>query len=217
MQESTEDVIRRLAKLESHIINMIIPMQSISRALTDKNHFLLLIDKLDHSIKFTIERLDRAAGDFNKNILNIDIASAVGEIKYLGNRLNEIEKTLNNISKDGIPRKVSVDFTVDGINLVKKPKSYDENEPLALTENDLIISLLDTLTEREKVIMIHRFGLLGESKKSLENTGKIVSKTVEHIRQCEAKAIRKLRKPTVFEQVRKITTPGLRKAILGEK
>lgn len=59
-----------------------------------------------------------------------------------------------------------------------------------------IYELLDELTEREKRVIIERFGLAGEPPRTLEQVGQEMGVTRERIRQIEAKAIRKLRHPT---------------------
>jgi len=58
-----------------------------------------------------------------------------------------------------------------------------------------INSALDTLTDRERKILILRFGLDDGSSKTLEEVGSLFKVTRERIRQIEAKALRKLRHP----------------------
>ena len=59
-----------------------------------------------------------------------------------------------------------------------------------------ILKLLDTLTDREKRVLILRFGLEDGRTRTLEEVGKEFSVTRERIRQIEAKALRKLRHPS---------------------
>ncbi len=59
-----------------------------------------------------------------------------------------------------------------------------------------INNILSTLTERERKILVLRFGLEDGSPKTLEEVGSIFKVTRERIRQIEAKALRKLRHPT---------------------
>ena len=56
--------------------------------------------------------------------------------------------------------------------------------------------VLDTLTERERQVLDHRFGLTDGYSRTLEEVGKQFNVTRERIRQIEAKALRKLRHPT---------------------
>jgi len=55
---------------------------------------------------------------------------------------------------------------------------------------------MDGLTEREKSILILRFGLEDGSPKTLEEVGTLFKVTRERIRQIEAKALKKLRHPS---------------------
>ena len=57
-------------------------------------------------------------------------------------------------------------------------------------------NVLDTLTPREKKVLILRFGLLDGRSRTLEEVGKEFNVTRERIRQIEAKALRKLRHPS---------------------
>lgn len=55
---------------------------------------------------------------------------------------------------------------------------------------------LALLTDREKEILVLRFGLNGESDHTLEEVGQFFHLTTERVRQIEDKALRKLRRPT---------------------
>ena len=59
-----------------------------------------------------------------------------------------------------------------------------------------LMSVLDTLTEREKKVLILRFGIEDGRTRTLEEVGKEFNVTRERIRQIEAKALRKLRHPS---------------------
>ncbi len=61
---------------------------------------------------------------------------------------------------------------------------------------DKMNEVLETLTEREKTVLIQRFGLLDGKPKTLEEVGLMFNVTRERIRQIEAKALRKMRHPT---------------------
>ncbi len=61
---------------------------------------------------------------------------------------------------------------------------------------DKMNEVLETLTERERKVLILRFGLLDGKPKTLEEVGVEFNVTRERIRQIEAKALRKMRHPT---------------------
>lgn len=61
---------------------------------------------------------------------------------------------------------------------------------------DMMGEVLETLTDRERKVLIQRFGLLDGKPKTLEEVGLEFNVTRERIRQIEAKALRKMRHPT---------------------
>ena len=67
---------------------------------------------------------------------------------------------------------------------------------------DKMNEVLATLTDRERKVLIRRFGLLDGKPKTLEEVGFEFNVTRERIRQIEAKALRKMRHPTRSKQLR---------------
>ena len=63
-------------------------------------------------------------------------------------------------------------------------------------------SALDTLNDRERKILLLRFGLEDGTARTLEEVGKIFKVTRERVRQIEAKALKKLRHPTRSRKLR---------------
>ncbi len=59
-----------------------------------------------------------------------------------------------------------------------------------------LMEVLDTLSDREKKVLMLRFGLEDGRPRTLEEVGKEFNVTRERIRQIEAKALRKLRHPS---------------------
>jgi RNA polymerase primary sigma factor len=67
---------------------------------------------------------------------------------------------------------------------------------------DKLNEVLETLTDRERKVLIRRFGLLDGKPKTLEEVGLEFNVTRERIRQIEAKALRKMRHPTRSKQLK---------------
>lgn len=65
-----------------------------------------------------------------------------------------------------------------------------------------IDALLGDLKERERQVIVLRFGLEGGHPRTLEEVGKEFNVTRERIRQIEAKALRKLRNPVRSKRIR---------------
>ncbi len=65
-----------------------------------------------------------------------------------------------------------------------------------------IDTLLEDLKDREKQVIVLRFGLLDGHPRTLEEVGKEFNVTRERIRQIEAKALRKLRNPVRSKKIK---------------
>ena len=84
----------------------------------------------------------------------------------------------------------------------------DENVPVPVDAatytllREQLDEVLDTLTERERKVLILRFGLEDGRARTLEEVGKEFNVTRERIRQIEAKALRKLRHPSRSRKLR---------------
>ena len=76
------------------------------------------------------------------------------------------------------------------------------NETVRSMLKDEMNSALSTLTEREKKILVLRFGITDGSARTLEEVGNIFRVTRERVRQIEAKALKKLRHPTRSRRLR---------------
>jgi RNA polymerase primary sigma factor len=76
------------------------------------------------------------------------------------------------------------------------------NETVRAMLKDEMNSALSTLTEREKKILILRFGIIDSCPHTLEEVGNVFKVTRERVRQIEAKALKKLRHPTRARRLR---------------
>jgi RNA polymerase primary sigma factor len=62
--------------------------------------------------------------------------------------------------------------------------------------------ILDGLSERERKVLVMRFGLEDGITRTLEDVGREFNVTRERVRQIEAKALRKLRHPLRSRKLR---------------
>ncbi|MBA2726981.1 MAG: RNA polymerase sigma factor [Parachlamydiaceae bacterium] len=67
---------------------------------------------------------------------------------------------------------------------------------------DKMNEVLESLNDRERKVLIQRFGLMDGKPKTLEEVGVEFNVTRERIRQIEAKALRKMRHPTRSKQLK---------------
>ena len=107
--------------------------------------------------------------------------------------LNAVSAQQGAISLDYTPNdddNVSLGDTISD-QYIDAPEDYQ----LRTERRETILEILDTLSPREKDILIKRFGLDDGIQKSLEQVGSLVGLTRERVRQIELNALNKLRNP----------------------
>ena len=139
------------------------------------------------------------------------IKESVKISRYLTQKLSR-EPTIEEIAKEvKIDRKIleSIMMFTQEILTTSFPYKYSYNSYISSSIEDknlhfpyqelFMDSLKDTLTEalkyldeKEKTIIIYRFGLYGNEPKTLEYTGKELNITRERVRQIQIKALKKL-------------------------
>ena len=124
--------------------------------------------------------------------------------KYMELDIKKI-KEIENLIKDPISLNTTLNDEDDGTleDLVADP---NQERPDDRIDNELrakaINSVLETLGEREKNVIIARFGLNGTRAKTLEEIAAEYKLTKERIRQIEQAALHKLRNPRRLDALR---------------
>ena len=117
----------------------------------------------------------------------------------LGDYLKMDEKKIKAIKKAMIKEPVSLDTPVaQDLCLEDYIADCESKMPEINTEKEFlnkdIIGILDILNQKERFILINRFGLGGRKTKTLEELGKTLGFSKERIRQIECEALKKLRR-----------------------
>jgi RNA polymerase primary sigma factor len=172
------------------------------------------------------QAITRAISDQSRTIrLPVHVGETINRVKKTGHRLQQIlerEPTQEEIARamdisDEKVRQV-LDVSRHPVSL-EAPVGLDgdaflgdfiEDEtmpaPIELASQQLLKSqisdALSKLTERERRILVLRFGLEDGKFRTLEEVGREFGITRERIRQIEAKALRKLRHPTYSRKLR---------------
>jgi RNA polymerase primary sigma factor len=172
------------------------------------------------------QAITRAISDQSRTIrLPVHVGETINRVKKTGHRLQQIlerEPTQEEIARamDVSDEKVRqvLDVSRHPISL-EAPVGQDgdaflgdfiEDEsmphPLEVASQELLKSqicdALSKLTERERKIIVLRFGLEDGRFRTLEEVGREFGITRERIRQIEAKALRKLRHPSYSRKLR---------------
>lgn len=72
----------------------------------------------------------------------------------------------------------------------------------AMMHQEIVAVLTDVLSEREKEVIVLRYGLSSTKAHTLEEVGKIFDLSRERVRQIQTKAMRKLRRPQVARRLK---------------
>jgi RNA polymerase primary sigma factor len=172
------------------------------------------------------QAITRAISDQSRTIrLPVHVGETINRVKKTGHRLQQIlerEPTQEEIARamdvpDDKVRQV-LDVSRHPVSL-EAPVGQDGDaflgdfiedetmpQPIELASQELlktqISDALEKLTERERKIIVLRFGLEDGRFRTLEEVGREFGITRERIRQIEAKALRKLRHPSYSRKLR---------------
>jgi RNA polymerase primary sigma factor len=172
------------------------------------------------------QAITRAISDQSRTIrLPVHVGETINRVKKTGHRLQQIlerEPTQEEIAR---AMDISDDKVRQVLDVSRHPISLeapvgqegdaflgdfieDESmpQPLELASHQLLKSqisdALNKLTDRERKIIVLRFGLEDGKFRTLEEVGREFGITRERIRQIEAKALRKLRHPSYSRKLR---------------
>ncbi|MFA4827380.1 MAG: RNA polymerase sigma factor RpoD [Candidatus Shapirobacteria bacterium] len=166
--------------------------QAITRAIADQAktiripvHMVETINKVYKATRALTQRLGHEPA----------IEQIAAEVGVTVEKVEEIYRISQDTTSLATPVGDDEDsFLGDFIEDTTQPSPYEETSKELLRES--IEEVLNSLDEREAKVLSLRFGLCGETPKTLEEVGKIFNVTRERIRQIEAKALRKLRHPS---------------------
>ncbi len=166
--------------------------QAITRAIADQArtiripvHMVETINKLSRTRRQLVSELGREATDEEvAKALDITVEK-VHEIMKFAQEPVSLESPVGEEDDSHLG-----DFVEDD-----KTETPAEAAAFMLLKEQLQTAL-STLTERERKVILLRFGLEDGHPKTLEEVGKVFGVTRERIRQIEAKALRKLKHPS---------------------
>lgn len=172
--------------------------QSITRAIADQArtiripvHMVETINKLSRVQRQLVQELGR--NPTNEEIakeMGIDVDKVI-EVRKIAQEPVSLEAPIGEEDDSHLG-----DFIED-----EKALAPDDAANQTMLKEQLE-EILSSLSDREKRVIEMRFGLIDGVPKTLEDVGKEFDVTRERIRQIEAKAIRKLRRPGKSDKIR---------------
>ncbi len=163
--------------------------QAITRSVTDQGRLVRIPVHMNEKIF----KYARAKKDFLQNFgfepSNRDVAD------QLGWRVEDVERVSSIVTNPtSLDASIGEDDDSSLGDFVQDENAADADTIITNYElTEILRTLMGPLTEREKGVLVYRFGLDGAAPLTLEEVGEIYGVTRERIRQLEAKAIRKIR------------------------
>ena len=166
--------------------------QAITRAIADQArtiripvHMVETINKLIRVMRKLVQELGR-----DPTPEEISIEMGISE-----DRVREIQR----IAMDPVSLETPIGEEEDSHlgDFIEDASASAPQDAAAFTMlKELLLTVLDTLTPREEMVLRLRYGIDDGHPRTLEEVGKEFGVTRERIRQIEAKALRKLRHPS---------------------
>ncbi len=163
--------------------------QSITRALADQARTIRIPVHMVETINRLIRTSRQLMQEYGREPTTAEIAQAMHLSEA---RVQEIIK----IAQDPVSLETPIGEEEDshlGDFIADETTPAPADVAFYTLQREQLMEVLDTLTEREKKVLILRYGLDGGRSYTLEEVGEKFHVTRERIRQIEAKALRKLR------------------------
>lgn len=167
--------------------------QNIERALMNQTRTIRLPIHIIKELNTYLRKAREITNKLDHEPSFEDIAKALDKCPHEVNKLLRLNE-----------RTLSVDTPVNDDNeksLLEAIADHKNHSPVKILENSNIKEQLDTclnmLNEKQRSILVRRFGLLGHEAATLEEVGSEVGLTRERVRQIQVEALKTLR--TILE------------------
>jgi len=165
--------------------------QAITRAIADQARTIRIPVHMVETINKLLRVSKQLLQDFGREPTIDEIAK---EMQITPEKVREIMK----LSQDPVSLETPIGEEEDshiGDFIADHDLPAPDSAAASILLKEQLFNVLDTLTDRERKVLILRFGLGDGKARTLEEVGKEFNVTRERIRQIEAKALRKLRHP----------------------
>ena len=162
--------------------------QSITRALTENGQTI----RVPAHMMELYGKVKKVMGILSQKFNRTPAAHEIAE--YLNIKTEKVEKVLEiNQAIVSFDTPIGDDEETTIGDLVSDGSVTPADAFMNKAAREAIITALQNLTDKEKNVIVMRFGLNGTAPKTLEEVGDYYGLTKERVRQIETKALRKLR------------------------
>ena len=174
--------------------------QNISRAIADQSRTI----RIPVHINELLAKISKANRILTQKNGRVPSAQEIAD--YLHEDPVRIVEVLE-ISKSpvSIDKSLTEDDDADMTDILADKNAISpEKLFLKTSTREAVLDILSSLPQREKEIIVKRFGIIDGKARSLEEVGQEMDLTRERIRQLEILALRKLRQPARAEMLKEV-------------
>ena len=177
--------------------------QSIQRAIANQAKVVRVPVYMAEVVNTVTNARDQLKKDLSRDPTIEELAAeaklSVEVVMEVENLMHE-QASVESLGGEG----VDVNEVLGGFQ--EQAKSEEASREAKLPElREKVDSALRSLAEREKEVLILRFGLLDGVQRTLDEVGRHFRVTRERVRQIEMKALKKLRHPTRLRQLQELS------------
>ncbi len=176
--------------------------QGITRALADQSRTI----RIPVHVVETLNKIMRARRELNQELNREPTLLEISErVEIQPERVTEIMQ----MSQEPVSLETPIGEDAENElgDLVEDKKEMTPDEEAARKAmTDSVKSILEQLTERERKVLIMRYGIRDGNPATLEEIGRSLNLTRERIRQIERKALIRLRSDTIVTELRELLT-----------
>lgn len=174
--------------------------RSISRAIADQSRLI----RLPVHVTDTLGRINKTRVTLRERLGRMPTRAELADaLKMTEDKLSDLMRSVVE------PLSLETPIGEEGESrLADLIPAHDAHNPVVEATRgalrDELMSALDELTQREKDVVMLRYGLDGEEPRTLEEVGRALEVTRERVRQIESSALTKLRKRTRNRRLREL-------------
>lgn len=172
--------------------------QAITRAIADQSRTI----RTPVHVVEALSKISKAKAELyqslNRKPTDDEIAEKIGISKEKLNLYTSASKNLLSLDKP-----ITEDDETNMADIISDINAIDPEKEFLTNERKLsVMEILNTLSDREKTVIMLRFGLEDGTNHTLKEIGKVLGVTRERARQIEEKAMQKLRNPVRANQLK---------------
>ena len=187
--KQNQELTHQLRGLSKHLIQTIIRLDE-NIPLNRMDQFTEILKKpLAIDDRGTLAALKRFEEEVQK-VQEMDIGQISNELKFIGQKIHQIDQRIQSIEKNGVPTRLEVSVAMNGKQMIKKPNRSDSLDEWDNDEEDKYLNeLMMLLDDRECKIVTLRLGLDNQGERTYTEISKHFNISAARVRDIYLRAM----------------------------